>query len=428
MPRIRDEFRRAQVAIGALFLLLGFQYATWASRLPAVKARLGLSDAEVGLLLMACGVGAAASFPLVAAWMKRFGPAALCVVSAGALSLLPLALGAAPDYPVALLVVCADGVGVACLDVAMNAQGARLEERFARKAMGRLHATFSAGSLLGALLASAMNAATSSLEAHFAVAAALMLLVLGYARGGLLTGPAEAAETTAADSAVVESTAGSGEPERKPRKRFRIRVQIPRPTAITLWMGLAMAFGTIVEGAMNDWSALYLKNVAKAAAGLTPMGIAVFSIAMVIARIGSDDWRRRWGDARVVVLGSVLASAGLSVAVLLGGVPAALVGFALVGLGIASVTPCVYVAAANNGADALALVAALGTVGLLAGPGLIGLIAGAGGLAWAMGAVAIAAAVVAACTSRITWRTEPEGERAAAPAATTVTPTPEYTA
>ena len=423
MPRIRDEFRRAQVAIGALFLLLGFQYATWASRLPAVKARLGLSDAEVGLLLMACGVGAAASFPLIAAWMKRFGPAALCVVSAGALSLLPLALGAAPDYPVALLVVCADGVGVACLDVAMNAQGARLEELFARKSMGKLHATFSGGSLLGALLASAMNAATSSLEAHFAVAAALMLLVLGYARGGLLDVPAEAAAEP--ENSTV---AASGEPEPRPRKRFRIRVQIPRPTAVTLWMGLAMAFGTIVEGAMNDWSALYLKNVAKAAAGLTPMGIAVFSIAMVIARIGSDDWRRRWGDARVVVLGSVLACAGLSVAVLLGGVTAALVGFALVGLGIASVTPCVYVAAANNGADALALVAAMGTVGLLAGPGLIGLIAGAGGLAWAMGAVAIAAAVVAACTSRITWRAEPEGERAAAGPAAAATPTPEYTA
>ena len=71
MPRIRDEFRRSQVAIGALFLLLGFQYATWASRLPAVKARLGLSDAEVGLLLMACGVGAAASFPLVATLLRR---------------------------------------------------------------------------------------------------------------------------------------------------------------------------------------------------------------------------------------------------------------------------------------------------------------------------------------------------------------------
>jgi MFS family permease len=411
VPRIRDEFRRAQVAIGAVFLVLGFQYATWASRLPAVKTRLGLSDAEVGLLLMACGVGAAASFPLVANLMKRFGSRTLCVGSAVVLSLLPLALGAAPDYAVALVIVCVDGVGVACLDVAMNAQGAELEERFERKAMGKLHATFSAGSLLGALLASAMNAATSSLEAHFAVAAALILLVMAYAQHDLLphVQPASAAEP--------EQVAELAQAENAPKKKHRF----PLPTRITLWMGLAMAFGTIVEGAMNDWSALYLKNVAKAAASLTPMGIAVFSIAMVVARISSDSWRKRWGDGHIVVFGSIVAGAGLTVALLVGGVFPALVGFALVGLGIASVTPCVYVAAANQGADALALVAAMGTVGLLAGPGVIGLIASGAGLTWAMGAVAISAAIVAACTSRITWPTsnaaadEPDPAAAHAP-------------
>lgn len=383
MPRIRDEYRRAQVAIGALFLLLGFQYTTWVSRLPAIKTGLGLTDAEIGLLLMACGLGAAASYPLVAALMKRLGSRRLCVASATLLGLLPLALGAAPDYPTALLIACVDGVGVACLDVAMNAQGAELEQRFERKAMGKLHATFSGGSLLGALLASAMSTATSSLEAHFAVEAALVLAILAYTQHDLLP------------HFAVQAPAG----EKKKRR-------IPLPTGIALWLGLAMAFGTIVEGAMNDWSALYLKNIAHAAASLTPMGIAVFSTTMVIARICSDSWRKHWGDRRVVVLGSALACLGLTTAVLTGGILPALIGFGLVGLGIASVTPCVYVAAAGKGADTLALVAAMGTVGLLAGPGIIGLIANAGGLAWALGAVAIAAAVVAACTTRIDWATD----------------------
>jgi MFS family permease len=429
VPRIRDEFRRAQAAIGALFLLLGFQYATWAARLPAVKARLGLTDAEVGLLLMACGIGAAASFPLVAALMRRWGTKTLCTASAALLSLLPLALGAAPDYPVALVIVCCDGVGVACLDVAMNAQGAELEERFGRKAMGTLHATFSAGSLLAALLASAMNAATSSVEVHFATAATLLLLVLAYARPDLLPSRRDAAaqvaateiaatevaaaEVPAAQSPAAQSPAAA--PAVETERRARRRPTVPLPTRVTLWMGLAIAFGTVVEGAMNDWSALYLKNVAKAAAGLTPMGIAVFSVTMAASRVCSDSWRKRWGDGRVVVLGSMLAAAGLAMGVLVGGVVPALVGFGLVGVGIASVTPCVYVAAAGQGADALALVAAMGTVGLLAGPGLIGLIAGSGGLSWAMGAVAVAAAVVAGCTSRIAW-TSGAGADAAAQA------------
>lgn len=391
------------MAVGALFLLLGFQYASWASRLPAIKAGLGLTDAEVGTLLMACGIGAAGSFPLVAALIKRFGSAAVCAGAAVPLAFVPLGLGAAPDYPVALAIAVADGVSLACLDVAMNAQGAQLEEQFERKTIGLLHATFSAGALLGALLASAVTGATDNLTVHFAIVAGLVLVLAGFARRSLLPSPAAEPEPEPAQAsaeAVVEAVSG------KRRRGLRIAL----PARATLWVGVAIAFATIVEGAMNDWSALYLKNAAHAAASLTPLGIAVFSVAMVLARIFSDGWRKRWGDARVVVAGSCLACVSLALAVLWGGAAPALGGFALVGLGIAAVAPCVYVAAARIGTDALALVSAMGTVGLLVGPGAIGLIAGSRGLGWAMGAVAIAAGVVAVSVSRIPWQSEPSSE------------------
>jgi len=397
IARVPEEFRRVQVAVGALFLLLGFQYASWASRLPAIKAGLGLTDAEVGTLLMACGIGAAGSFPLVAALIKRLGSAAVSVGAAVPLAFVPLAFAAAPDYPAALATAVLDGIALACLDVAMNAQGAQLEERSGRKTIGLLHATFSAGALLGALLASVMAGLTASLTAHFAIAAALVLALAGFARGRLLPSPAAEPEASAAAEAA-EAAADSGSDE-APRRRRRITL----PARATLWVGVAIAFATIVEGAMNDWSALYLKNAAHAAAGLTPLGIAVFSIAMVLARVFSDAWRKRWGDARVVILGSCLACASLAIAVLWGGAAPALGGFALVGLGVAAVAPCVYVAAARIGTDALALVSAMGTVGLLVGPGAIGLIADRAGLGWAMGAVAAAAGVVALSVSRIPW-------------------------
>ena len=186
MFRVQDEFRRTQLAVVALFCSLGFQYATWASRIPAIKAHLGLSTAEVGLLLMATGVGAAASFPLVAMLMKRLGSRRLSLLSALCLALLLLAMAELPNYPVALVVMCADGVLVGALNVSMNAQGAALEVRFRRNTMARLHATFSGGSLVAALLASGMNLLTSSVLVHFAVAAGLLLLAVGYARPGLL--------------------------------------------------------------------------------------------------------------------------------------------------------------------------------------------------------------------------------------------------
>lgn len=145
MLRLRDDYRRAQLAIAALFCFLGFQYATWVSRLPALKSRLDLSEAELGLLLMVCGVGAAVSFPLVAALMRRLGSRLLATLSALALGLVLLGLTVAPNYPVTLVVACFDGIAVGCLNVAMNAQGAALEVKYRRTAMSRLHATFSAG-------------------------------------------------------------------------------------------------------------------------------------------------------------------------------------------------------------------------------------------------------------------------------------------
>ncbi|GGS46650.1 MFS transporter [Streptomyces griseoviridis] len=397
MTRLHDPFRRGQLAAAALFCSLGFQYATWAARIPAVKTDLGLSPSEVGVLLMAAGVGAAVSFPLVAWLMRRLGSRRLALLSQLCLALLLLALAAAPDYRTALLVMGVDGVLVGCLNVAMNAQGAALEARFERTTMARLHATFSAGSLLAALVASGMTAFTESVAAHFGVAVALLLALGAVARTGLLT------EETAAPAPA---------PGRKKRWSRSL------PSALTLWMCCAMVFGTVAEGAMNDWSALYLKDVAGASARLAPLGIAVVSGAMLLARLFADGRRERWGDRRVVLLGSALAATALACALLAGGVLPALIGFAFVGLGVAAVTPCVYAAAARQGSDALTLVAAMGTTGLLAGPPFIGFLADAGGLAWGMAAVAGSAAVVTLCATRIRW------EPAPAPAAPVTAPEP----
>ncbi|MBZ6130010.1 MFS transporter [Streptomyces olivaceus] len=395
VSRLNDPFLRGQLAIAALFLSLGFQYATWAARIPALKSDLDLSAGEVGVLLMAAGVGSAVTFPAVAYLMRRLGSRRLALLSQLGLALALPALAAAPNYPVALLVMCADGVLVGGLNVAMNAQGAALETRHERNTMARLHATFSAGSLLAALVASGMTAATDSVLAHFGVAAVLLAALNLTSRTGLLEQDTPAQDTPAED---IPAEAAAPEPA---RRRWTL------PSRLTLWMCCAMVFGTVAEGAMNDWSALYLKDVAEASAELAPLGIAVVSGMMVVARVFADGWRARWGDGRVVLVGSTAAGAGLAAALVSGGVAPALAGFACMGLGIAAVTPCVYAAAARQGSDALTLVAAMGTTGLLAGPPLIGFIASASSLAWGMGAVAASAVAVALCGTRIRWTATP---------------------
>jgi MFS family permease len=384
MVLIRDQFRRTQTAIAALFFLLGFQYATWAARLPTIAARLHIGTAEIGVLLLACGVGAAASFPLVAYLMRKLGSRRVAHLASLFLILCLLSLVVTPSYPVTVVVLCLDGVGVACLDVAMNAQGAALEARHDRATMARLHATFSAGALFAALLASGIGKLTPTLWVHFAVAAVILLALVEYARPRLSTEDTQA-----------------------PRKE---RDRLALPSRLTALLGVAMALATIAEGAMNDWSALYLKQVGHASSALAPMGIAVFSATMVLARVFADRWRTRWGDRRVVLVGATLAGLGLGIGLLAGGVLPALAGFACVGLGIAAVAPCIYVVAAGQGSDALTLVAAMGVTGMLAGPPVIGAIANGGGLVWGLGAVAVAAVLVALSATRIPWPATADSE------------------
>jgi MFS family permease len=328
--------------------------------------------------------------------MRQLGSRRLAVLSAVCLVLVLPAFAFVPNYPVALVILFCDGVAVACLNVAMNAQGAALEAKYQRNTMAKLHAVFSGGTFCAALLASGVTVVSHDLVAHFAVASVLLLLLVGYSRTGLLPDDAPTAEQSPVEHGPTE----------KRGRRWTM------PARVTAWLGLAMVFGTVTEGAMNDWSALYLKDVAHAATELTPLGIAVVSGMMVLARLFADGWRARWGDKQVVIVGAMLAGAGLGLALLAGGVVPALIGFACVGLGMAAVTPCIYVAAARQGSDALTLVATMGTAGLLAGPPVIGFIANAGTLVWGMAAVAGSALLLAVCVLQFRWPEEAAPEPA----------------
>lgn len=377
-----SPFRRSQLSVAALFCFLGFQYATWAARIPALTDRLDLSPGEVGVLLLAAGAGAAVSFPLVAKLMAALGSRRLAVGSALVLLAALAGIGAAPNYPVALAVLLVDGVAVGCLNVAMNAQGAALEAAYRRNTMAKLHALFSGGIFGAALLASGVTALSEAVAVHFTIAGAVLLLLVLAARSALLT----------EDLPTPDKPAG---------RRWA------RPSAITVWLGLAMALATVTEGAMTDWSALYLEDVAGAAPHLLPLGIAVTSAMMVTARLFADGWRERWGDKRVVLTGGTLAGAGLAIAVLTGGVVPALAGFACVGLGMAAVSPCLYVAAAREGTSTLTMVSAMSTTGLLAGPPVIGFVAEASSLTWGMGAVAVTAWLTVLCVVPVRWSRTP---------------------
>jgi MFS family permease len=368
--------RRSQLAVASLFGALGFSYGTWTSRLPAIKGNLGLSTSQVSVVLLFAALGAIFSFPVTAAALHKFGSRGASLASGVLLALGLVIFGLAPTWAAACAVMCLYGVLASTMDVAMNAQGVEVERATARPVMSRLHAVFSLGTMAGAFFASGITLVTASVPLHFVVAAGVVLAAVLLPRAGLI--------------ADAQPIAGG-------TRSFAL------PRGVALLIG-AMAFlGMIVEGSMVDWSTLYLKERAGASQQIAPLGIASLQGTMLVTRWFGDRARVRWGARRLLFGGSLLAGASLTAALVVGGVVPALVGFALFGVGVATVSPCVYAAGAREGGVALAAVMTLGALGFLVGPLAIGAVAQATNLSWGMAVVAAAAIALALLSRRVRW-------------------------
>ena len=368
--------RRSQLAVASLFGALGFGYGTWTSRLPAIKASLGLSTSQVSVVLLAAAIGAVLSFPVTATALHKLGSRGASLLSGSLLAVGLVALGLAPNWMLACVAMGVYGVIASTLDVAMNAQGVEVERATAVPVMSRLHAVFSLGTMAGAFFASGITSFTTSVPRHFVIAAAIVLAAVLLPRAGLI-----------ADARTIDSG---------PRS-FAL------PRGVALLIG-AMAFlGMIVEGSMVDWSTLYLKERAGASQQIAPLGIASLQGAMLVTRWFGDRARVRWGARRLLFGGTLLAGLSLAAALSIGGIAPALLGFALFGIGVATVSPCVYAAGAREGGVALAAVMTLGSLGFVVGPLVIGAVAQATNLSWGMGVVAASAIALALLSRRVRW-------------------------
>lgn len=362
-------------AVAAMFALNGALFGVWAARIPAIAELLALDEAVLGLVLLCLAGGAVLAFP-VAGWAcDRFGaaPVTRAIAAAYALALPLLALAPSPI----LLALALTGFGAlhGAMDVTMNAWGAEVERSLPRPAMPIFHAMWSIGAGIGALTGAAAGWFGAVPLAHFAVAA------------GVLWGAAAWLAAVPWDS------------PRSPASRGPV-LALPRgallPVALVAFCG---AFG---EGAMADWSAVYLATVLAADEGTAALGYAVFSTAMVMTRLAGAGLIARLGTAGTVAASGAIALVGAVTLVAAAAAPVALAGFGLLGIGLALVMPLAFSRAAAHGQPspgaAIAAVATLGYGGMLLGPPLIGFIAAALSLRVAMAAVA-GLAVAVLCLS-----------------------------
>jgi MFS family permease len=353
-----------------IFLVNGLIVASWVSRIPAIQSGLALSPAQLGAALLVIAFGSLVSMPLTGALIHRTGSRAMVIVTTVAFcaSLPPIALtGSLGSLAIALWFYGATG---GAMDVAMNVEAAALERRIAKPIMSSFHGLFSLGGMAGSALGGAFAGAGVAPLAHFLVTAAAF---------GLM-------------AALVFRWLPAGSSSGGPSLGFRF-------TRTLVILG-AIAFCILVgEGAMADWSAIYLRNELGTGAGFAALGYAVFSGTMAAGRFAGDWLNLRFGPARLVRGGALLATGGLALALLAGGVPATLAGFACVGAGFSTIIPIVFGAGANVAGVApgagIAAVTTAGYLGFLTGPPIIGFTAEYAGLRVGLALVAVLSAAAA---------------------------------
>jgi MFS family permease len=359
---------QARVGVAAVFCLNGFGYGSWVPRIAEIQAKLGLSEGELGIALFMAAVGALIAMPLAGAAAHRYGSRATTAVAVACFALALPALALAPG-PLALGgVLLLFGATFASLDVAMNSQGVAVEKRLRRPIMSSLHGMFSLGGMAGAGATALIAGAGVGLLPHFASIAALVALLGVAACRPMLPAAAEG------------GAAGPG---------------FARPSLALLLPGLVALAGLLSEGAVADWSAVYLSKSLGAGTSIAAAAFAAFSLAMAAGRFSGDWLVGRLSGDTVVRAGGALAAAGLGLTLVIGHSAVAVLGFAMVGAGLSCVFPVVLSAAARvpglPPSAAIAAVCTVGYLGFLVGPPLIG------GLAELFGLPAALSVVVALC-------------------------------
>ncbi|WP_447941090.1 MFS transporter [Pseudoxanthomonas mexicana] len=351
---------RERIATRIAFFIGGFAVSAWAPLIPFAKRRLALDDAQLGLMLLCLGVGSVMMMPLAGGLAARFG-CRRAILAAGAVIVLCMpALMLAPSIPVLAVTLAVFGASVGVLDVVMNVQAVIVERASGRAMMSGFHGMYSVGGIAGAGGVAAALALGATPLVAIACTAVLAALLLAMARSGLL--------------------AQGGEGDQPAFVLPRGRVLLVGAVCFAMFLS---------EGAVLDWSAVFLSTVRQADPATAGFGYVAFAVTMTLGRLTGDRIVQMLGAFCVVVCGALVAAAGFTLAILCTSPMAGLAGFALVGAGAANVVPVMF-SAAGRQRDmpthlAVAAVTTMGYAGVLLGPAALGFVAKATSLPMAFG-------------------------------------------
>lgn len=343
-----------RVAVNIIFFVNGFMHANLAARFPRIQELFVLDNGMLGLLLLSTSVGAVLAMPFTGWLIIRNGSRRVAIFSVFSYCILFPFITYMPGpgiYGLIPLFFCM-GITAGMLDVSMNSQAVIVEKKKGKPIMTSFHALFSIGMALGAVCGSLFAEIGTTLFVHLLSITIVSLIASAFARYHLI----------------------HDKPERETEgPAFRL------PNAAMISIGVIAFCSMLGEGAMADWSANYMQNIAGADEATAALGLSAFALAMTIGRLLGDSARARYGDKKLMVFCGILATGGLAFSIFFAQPDWVMVGFFFVGLGLSVIVPIAYSIAGNSSSVSpgvgLAMVTTVGYTGFLFGPPIIGFMA-----------------------------------------------------
>lgn len=352
-------------AIGSYFFIAGITFASWASRIPDIKEKLQLNEAELGGILFALPAGSMVSLPISGWLVSKLGSRTVMLIAAIIYPMLLLLLGTTSTTLILTILLFCFGLLGNMMNISVNTQAVAVEELYGRSILASFHGIWSMAGFTGAAVGTLMISLGFDPLKHFSIIAAIMILLALLLKFGRMP-----------KDAVLGN-----------------QPLFVKPDKILLKLGLISFCCMAAEGTMFDWSGIYFQKIVDAPAGLVTLGYSAFMGTMALGRFLGDGLVLRFGRKEILQVSGIIIAIGLLIAVFIPTLVFATIGFLLVGFGVSSVVPIVYSQAGKSdkmGAGmALAAVSSIGFLGFFIGPPLIGFIAEAFGLQWSFGIIAL---------------------------------------
>ena len=341
---------KQRIALSVYFFLVGFCFASWASRIPSIKTNFGLNEAVLGNLLLAMPISSLIGLPISGWLVSKFNsrnPMFLAYIL-HAISLV--LIGFADKIGWLFLAVSLFSFAMRIVNISMNTQSLMVQKNYTKKINGSFHGLWSFGGLIGVLFSTVLVKNHIPMKEHFMYVAAIGLLL------GIMAYP----------FLIRNDKVSTGN-----------KLILGKPDKFILYLGLMVFFAALCEGGMFDWSGVYFKEVV--GAEVFTLGYLIFMTFMALSRFFSDKVVDQIGMKKTYLIGASIVTIGIFIVILLPYFWPVLFGFSIVGIGVAAVFPMTFTLAGNSKkyspGMALSIISTYGIVGMLIGPPLVGYLA-----------------------------------------------------